>query len=1170
MSSVPPFDWEQQYPNTAALLKTWGVSAPVKKPAGVAKAAPAAAFVPEPKVTQTTPAGELGIRIHETVKKAVTENPMAEFTAGFGEGLWTFAKSVPALAGMAAKGLWLGVSDPATATKALGSLASEAYQALRGVDTSTLPASARPIVVSALKSFEESPSRASGRLVSEALLLVAPGKMMGAAKSMMKALPTVGRGARAAAPVIAEAAAPLAEAAAPAAARGSQMQVVVEKAAAEEAASRKAVSAALKPVGKTKLLTKPGKPVLKLKVPESAQQPAPPPPSIAPAPAAPAPALAPVAAAPAQAPGVEEALVQRLIATGLTREESMVLITRNPKEIQRRLQQAAMKARVTKKAPAAETVAEPVQAAPGAPDVVPTAAAQPSIAPAAALVPELPVVAAPLKVPRPKKAKVQLAPADVTAADAAAEAVKTAEKAALRERLIAKARAKKAALAGSVAEVAPATIPEPLMKVANTVEELIYGGTTEKNIIKGMRQKLKALGVASPSEFIAQVRQVREIPSDLGAFVEKAGAFRAARRKAVTEAPAVEIAPLAPEELAAHRAATAEAGGKDFMPDPDTMGLGGIGGAAEVKRLKMWHSLEEMGERIFRGFGDSLVRIRTIKEGIFAPIKTRLSNVGFRNLNPRGVEDRNMYEAFLGREAPKTQVVAQAIQEVRDMQARLGQGGVGDFFRVLRSAIDPGKVESMTAPQIANLWVKRIPTSGMGVSASDAMKAAEQLKKMVEAGQGTSAFFRSGNFLFPPYEIMRPMKHAIPLYLERGAMKAGINGVFGSEAVMRRSISMTAGKHPDHRYFEQMMDQFLGYGRPVSETVRQMRDIGRLANAVAVTVLTPITAVKQLSQTAFSAMNLPLRDAIAGFGKMMTVEGWRGARAQGALLTEARELTGTLLGELDDATRIGRWAEVVSERVAAPVVHYTGIEAVDNLARGFAYWARKSELDRLLKAAKAGNLGAERRLIKAGVNLQAPSLSDEIKMVSKEFADKFNLRSDVLSSPALLSQPEYQMMRGLQMFAVNMTKLLYKEIIHPTIRPESFNAFLEQMLKNARLAGYGTLVGVVVNRTENFIKGREQPQNIAAELAGALAALGALGVWDRALNGLVDKNGNLLPLEEWPLNLLKQSEKIVTSFGTGAGPSIIAGMPRKFFTKPVSLLPGIGSILQSWIDKSNE
>jgi hypothetical protein len=187
-------------------------------------------------------------------------------------------------------------------------------------------------------------------------------------------------------------------------------------------------------------------------------------------------------------------------------------------------------------------------------------------------------------------------------------------------------------------------------------------------------------------------------------------------------------------------------------------------------------------------------------------------------------------------------------------------------------------------------------------------------------------------------------------------------------------------------------------------------------------------------------------------------------------------------------------------------------------------------------------------------------------MVAKEFADKYNLRSDILSSPAYLSEPALQVMRGLQMFAVNMTKLLYKEILYPTMHPGDFANFLEQWLKNARLAGYGTMVGVMVNRTENFMRSREQPQSAAAELAGAIAALGALGVWDRALNGLVDKNGNLLPLERWPQNIAGQLEKIGTGLFAGAGPSIAFSMPRRLMTKPVSLTPGLGPILQGLID----
>lgn len=196
MNNNTPPDWEEQYPNTAALLKKWGTEAPAKS-TSLLKAAPAVVTPAEPK--QPPPGYEAGVRTREMLALGdtrllqLTALPPVQFSVGFGEGLWNFAKSVPALAKMAGQGLWLGVSDPVLAAKALGGLASEAYDHLRNIDVTTLPMSARPLVTGAVKAFEDNPSRASGRLVSEALLLVAPGKMMGAAKSMMKALPTIGR-----------------------------------------------------------------------------------------------------------------------------------------------------------------------------------------------------------------------------------------------------------------------------------------------------------------------------------------------------------------------------------------------------------------------------------------------------------------------------------------------------------------------------------------------------------------------------------------------------------------------------------------------------------------------------------------------------------------------------------------------------------------------------------------------------------------------------------------------------------------------------------------------------------------------------------------------------------------------------------------------------------------
>ena len=451
-----------------------------------------------------------------------------------------------------------------------------------------------------------------------------------------------------------------------------------------------------------------------------------------------------------------------------------------------------------------------------------------------------------------------------------------------------------------------------------------------------------------------------------------------------------------------------------------------------------------------------------------------------------------------------------------------------------------------------------------------AVKTANRLKEL--AGRGRLyEYFEDASRLVPPYEVLRPMKLVLASYLESGSLQVGVRRILGSEDVLYRAARMFES-HPDYELFVNQLDRFLGKWEPINAVVRYQRDWGRLMNAVAMSVLSPGTAAAQLSQTVFAAMKLPARDMASGLMKMMNPwgSGWRESKFVGATLTDSRELTGILFREIEDSMKVGRLADWVSAKVAPIAVKGTGVSAVDNFARGFSYLGRKSELTRLLEAHLAGNAGATRRLIKAGFDRDLlvadgaarESLMQEVKYLSKEFADKYNLRSDVLSSPAYLSEPSLQVMRGLNMFAVNMTKLFYKEFIRPgTVK--NMEGLLDYVTMLSRAAGYGTVVGILVNRFRNALYGRPQPQDFWAEGFGALGAIGALGVFDRMLDIFTDRDGNFVGWENLPVRAAAAAGKMLVSLSGGAGP-VIAGRHLMSLAKgkPLEVVPGYGRILQ--------
>lgn len=686
---------------------------------------------------------------------------------------------------------------------------------------------------------------------------------------------------------------------------------------------------------------------------------------------------------------------------------------------------------------------------------------------------------------------------------------------------------------------------------------------------------LRSLG-KDPAEFVASVREMYQIPKGPVEFGEWARTWRATGRKAVAEAPAVEVVPsveaatvregISPElvqEKALPRGmhviddeAEKLAGGKDFTVPP-------VEGASEAQRLSSHLSLSEMADRLSPGFGSNLERVRAIRDMTFAPIKIRLQAVGYKKI--KGAADRNLYDATLGLDAPRSPAVARAVEEFYAIQKAAGDAGTAQLFRF---AIDPGKVAKIKADDLARLWIKR------GSDYETAVKATKQLKDLVDKGEGFSSFFKGDTFLAPPYEILRPMQHTLARYLEHGSQLAGVRQVFGSVEVLYRVAKMFK-KNPDFKYFMTQLDRYMGKWEPMNLGARQGRDIGKLGNAISMSVLSFGTAVSQLSQVAIASLKLPTQDVAYGLLKMMnpSLSGWRGAKYVGATLTEARELSGILVAELDDATNIGRLAEWVGMKVTPLSVDLTTVRTVDNFSRGFSYWAKKHELERLLAAHLSGNVRATRRLIKNGfdADMLRPggaglgSLHDEVKILSKIYTDKYNLRSDILSSPAYLSAPENQFRRGLNMFMVNMTKLFYKEIIAPVYKRElrTLENLTDYVVSMSRLAGYGTTAGILINRTRNFINGREQPKTIAAELAGAWGALGALGVFDRTLDIMVDEGGNLVPFHEMPSRMVSAAGKQALSLYGGAGiPVAFRHLQSIVKGKPLEVVPGFGRLLQ--------
>ena len=399
-------------------------------------------------------------------------------------------------------------------------------------------------------------------------------------------------------------------------------------------------------------------------------------------------------------------------------------------------------------------------------------------------------------------------------------------------------------------------------------------------------------------------------------------------------------------------------------------------------------------------------------------------------------------------------------------------------------------------------------------------------------------------------------------YLQRASNEIGFSSVFPDERAFMKTMEMASPKQ--YRQWRASHERVRGREQL---SVGQLADqeVWRFTNALSVVVwLSPITAIKQLSQVVPSALGVPARDALAGFAKAVVPRNRLAAAREGATMRDWNQMMGRAKDQLERAGPMGLAADYAS--VGAQFVpKYTGIQALDNFVRAFAYLAKKSHLDRLMDDAAAGNVGAFRRLAKEGVDVTpqlvaaaaagdvraVARLVKQVKLVSKEYADAKNLRTDLLESPIKLTEPGWsQAMRGLNMFAWQMSRLVWNDLAKP--------AFNKQMMQDAewyrhvvyvgKFAGMSLVVGDTIARLEEFLLGRERPKGVMARLVTAASTIGTLGLGDTLFNGLVNKERELIESDRLlPVMALNVSNMISRTL-VGSGPSLVTDLPLKLIS----------------------
>lgn len=740
-----------------------------------------------------------------------------------------------------------------------------------------------------------------------------------------------------------------------------------------------------------------------------------------------------------------------------------------------------------------------------------------------------------------------------------------------------KGKAISSMLRGSV-EHTMAQGDQAIKRLADDVEGLIAQGIEEKDIVKGITSRSTKAGV-KPREFIAKVRAERGIPEDPEQYVQWSKAYRAAKREAVASAPAKVITPA--DELVLRRAAKQEPiagsavpdGGPDFATDLPEIG----GGAAKIPRVQVWFdNLLEATNKIRPGTDQFLKRADDAGESMFAKIALKLRDIRWHGVADS--EKRALYESLFHGAPAANARVSEADAIVRQMNHMRPVALEKDLVRT-KGFIDWWKVGKMDERAMA-----RSLAAANGFGLHESLRHATAIKSMLRSEKPLNSIVRymTEKGVTPSYEMLTDLRRSIPAYLQKASSDIAFRDVIPNERAFLQMMSQ--GDHPDFGLWKEVYDRWRGKDYVTHSQIRQ-RDMARFLNASsAALLLSPVTGLKQLSQVVPMAAQTGVRDMAVGLGRALTPTGRYEAQAAGAAMIDLRQLIGMELGTLE---RVG-WQGIAADKAtqaAGVVVKVTGIQALDNFMRSVAFLAKKNEYTRLVNAAAHGNRGAVRRLMSEGMDIFDPitmriksgvSPSYEVELGAKSFADRANLRTDLLRVPIKFTEPGWpQFMRGLNMFSIQTTKMLWTDFLKPVLSPRAlgFMKWSEAAGRMGKMAGYTTLVGSLMADTEAFMLGRKpKDHDTAGRLATAWTMLGTLGAMDLMANGLIDEQGKLVESGKVPALLAKNWASMIDRYAMGSGLNLVRELPASLQSKKraARLVPIIGPWVKEYVVNNSD
>lgn len=643
----------------------------------------------------------------------------------------------------------------------------------------------------------------------------------------------------------------------------------------------------------------------------------------------------------------------------------------------------------------------------------------------------------------------------------------------------------------------------------------ITAGPKVKDVIQRARMlRSRPLIAGPPGQIGSQtLREPLLLPSGTGRAAPKYTAARSGgERKIVIRDFEPEITITRPRTELVPRQPNPQAEAALIPPPNPQRVVFPVGGGASPQAVKQTQSPRTILNRVFGGgIGDKLAEAETVEATIMGPRNVGGRRLGLTKLSD--TEDRNFTQALEGRARPISRKIADLVQWFRGVDAddareymRLGakvmvaprvtDPQTGRIIRPISfkpfqpitnhipRMLDPRRVMKLNPMQLSlqlrasNPWLS--PQDAADVVVAMRAQALGQpipgtlRQEIIELVRGES--FLPGHLhargkLILPDSVLRPMREAIPIYMEQAAKERAFLQVFGNTAdeQIDQAIQRLGGRDHHVRLAAEVWDVYRGRFIE-SESGRRLKQTAHILNNIATATLLGFqTAVQQPSQYAGLTGKLGVTNVIRGFVRVALRGGRIDAERAGAFVNSLTDEV-VRLSDLPPTATFGDAAERVAARVASGVVRYSGIKAMDEMPRAVGFHAARFALEDAQRAALLGNQKALRLL--AEVQLPAHATTDELIAKAAQLSRTLNVTANFADLPYILQTPVGAFARGLNTFNIQVTRMVSSQFLKPAIQFARTGGAEGSLAPLMRFLSAGTVIGDGIAETVRFLQGR--------------------------------------------------------------------------------------------------